>query len=145
MPDDTFLPRVGAFMQTYIGHLDRREFKNWIKLFADDGYYSVLRNIEMLDGDNVLLVGENLKRLSGRLESGETRDLRRMVHAIGWIVGDAAQHKATASFMLWLDGKPSTAGRYELEFSPGSDPLAIAKCTVVLDTIDIIDTIYLPI
>ena len=145
MSDDAFLSRVGALMQTYIGRLDRREFQDWIKLFAEDGYYAVLRNIELLDGDNVLLVGENLKRLSGRIESGVTRDLRRMVHGIGWIVGDADQRTATASFMLWLDGKPSTAGRYELEFSAGSDRLRIKKCTVVLDTIDIVDTIYLPI
>lgn len=145
MSDKVFLESVEALLKDYVGKLDRREFDAWIRLFDSDGYYAVIRDIEQRDGDNVLLVGEDMKRLSGRISSGVTRDLRRTVHCIGWAVANTAEHKATASFTLWLDGCPSTAGRYELEFVRGAGPLKVKKCTVVLDTIDIIDTIYLPI
>lgn len=145
MSDETYIGRVEALLKDYIGRLDRREYDDWLTMFSPDGYYAVLRNIELLDGDNVLLVGEDMKRLSGRVVSGAERDLRRAIHCIGWVIGSAAAHTATASFTLWLDGRPSTAGRYELELEPSSSPLKIRKCTVVLDTIDILDTIYLPI
>lgn len=145
MPDDSFLQRVHAFVQRYVSLLDRREYETWITLFAEVGYYEVLRNIELLEGDNVVLVGENMQRLSGRISSGVTRDLRRSVHCLGWTIADVEKNKATASFALWLDGRPSTAGRYELDFASQAEPLKLLRCTVVLDTIDILDTIYLPI
>lgn len=68
-----------------------------------------------------------------------------MIHCIGWAVGQDDNSSATAGFMLWLDGKPSSSGRYELTVTGEGAPMRIKKCTVVLDIIDIKDTIYLPI
>lgn len=145
MQQADFDKAVASIMQTYIRLLDQNSFDEWLGLFAEDGYYSVLRDIEYKDGDNVLLIGEDMRRLTARIESGRTRDLRRRMHAICWTHANAAELTAQAGFMVWLNGRPSTCGRYELRFSVTDGNLAIRNCTAVLDTIDILDTIYLPI
>ena len=70
MPDSSFPQRVEALVRDFICRLDRREYDAWMNNFAADGYYAVLRSIELLDGDNVLLVGEDMKRLSAQIQSG---------------------------------------------------------------------------
>lgn len=145
MQQADFQAAVEATMQTYIRLLDQNAFEEWLGLFGEDGYYAVLRDIEYKEGDNVLLIGEDLRRLSARIDSGRTRDLRRRMHAICWTQAQVENMTAQAGFMVWLNGSPSTCGRYELEFTAEEDGLNIRNCTVVLDTIDIIDTIYLPI
>lgn len=143
---EKFKAQLDAFVDDYIRLLDRREYEKWLTLFEPECFYAVLREIEHVIGDNVLLVGENMKRLSGRVESGVTRDKRRMIHLIGWKLADAETRSAVVTFALWLDGRPSTSGRYEFEFGDDEgDALRIRKCTVILDTIDLYDTIYLPI
>ncbi len=123
--------------------LDRRRFDDWLSIFTEDGYYAVLREIEKRAGNNVLLVGEDMRRLRARVESGVTRDRRRMLHTIGWHDFDAAKQTLVAGFTLWLDGRPSISGQYEMETN--EDATRIRSCTVVLDGRDISDTIYLPI
>lgn len=59
---------IRALLEDYIGRLDRRDFAGWLELFAPDGYYAVLRNIEYEAGNNVLLVGEDMRRLRARIE-----------------------------------------------------------------------------
>lgn len=145
MQQAEFERAVAALMQDYIRGLDRRAFDDWLGLFDAEGYYAVLRDIEYQDGNNVLLVGENMRRLSGRIESGKTRDTRRMMHVICWQEANAAAATAVVGFMVWLDGTPSTCGRYELDLVEIDGALKIRTCTTVIDTIDIRDTIYLPI
>lgn len=145
MRQDEFRSSVHELMQSYIRLLDQQRFDEWLTLFDDAGYYAVLRDIEYRDDDNVLLIGEDMRRLSARIDSGKTRDKRRRTHVVCWEDPSTERLSAVVGFMVWLDGRPSSCGRYELSFTAGDGSLKIGSCTAVLDTIDIQDTIYLPI
>jgi len=131
------------FIDEYVCALDERRGQDWLALFADDGYYAVLRHTEYVTGNNVLIIGEDMKRLRGRIASGFERDRRRTVHSVSGVRGDAT--RCRAAFALWSDGLPMYAGRYEMELVSVEGQLRIRKCTVVLDN-DIIESpIYNPI
>lgn len=146
MPDTDLIAGAQALLGRYISALDRRDFPSWLDLYHPDGFYAVMRRTEYETGNNVLLVGEDLRRLRARFESGETRDRRRMLHSIAWINAGEVENTILAGFTLWLDGRPSTCGRYEMALTPDADGgLRIQRCTVILDGDVIQDTIYLPI
>jgi len=140
-----FSASLRALVDDYVAALDARRFDDWLGLYAEGGYYAVLRRVEHEADNNVVLVGEDMKRLRGRVSSGAQRDKRRMVHMIGWVRGDQTSSTATAGFALWLDGTPAYAGQYEMTLANGDGRLRIQRCTVVLDNPMIREPIYLPI
>src|SRR5690606_21170093 len=87
------------FSAEYVCALDERRGQDWLALFADDGYYAVLRHTEYVTGNNVLIIGEDMKRLRGRIASGFERDRRRTVHSVSGVRGDAT--RCRAAFALW--------------------------------------------
>jgi 3-phenylpropionate/cinnamic acid dioxygenase small subunit len=137
--------QVRDIVDAYTSALDCGEMDAWLGLFAADGYYAVVRYVEFIQDNNVLLIGEDMKRLRARIESGRERDRRRMVHMVSGIRVEAAPLQATASFAMWYDGIPGYAGHYRLQLAREGDGLRIRQCTVVLDN-DVIHTpIYMPI
>lgn len=145
MQQSEFNASLRSLVDNYVAALDARRFDDWLALYAEGGYYAVIRRAEHEANNNVVLVGEDMKRLRGRISSGTQRDKRRMVHMVGWIRGDQAAATATAGFALWLDGTPAYAGQYELSLANGDGRLRIKRCTVVLDNPMIREPIYLPI
>ncbi len=145
MVQSDFATSVAELVDTYIAALDQRHFDEWLGLHAGDGYYAVLRRIEFNTGSNLLLVGEDMKRLRGRISSGETRDQRRTVHVVGWVRAEQPALTASAAFALWMDGIPAYAGTYEFQLTTAGAALRLQKCTVVLDNQLIKEPIYLPI
>lgn len=139
------LAQLRDFIDEYVCALDERRGQDWLSLFVDDGYYAVLRQAEYATGNNVLLIGEDMKRLKARVASGFERDKRRTVHTVSGVRGDADGTHCRAAFALWSDGLPSYAGRYEMSLASTEGGLRIQKCTVVLDN-DIVESpIYNPI
>ena len=136
---------VRELLDAYTGALDRREYAAWQAMFAADGYYSVVRRVEDGQGSNLVLIGEDMKRLRGRLESGETRDRRRTVHAVSGVRIEPDGQSASAMFALWFDGVSTFAGGYRLVLRREDGVLRIARFEVVLDNVLIPSPIYLPI
>ena len=132
-------------VDTFVATLDRDEFDAWLGLFADDGYYAVLRQLELIQDNNVVLIGEDMKRLRARIESGRERDKRRTVHMVSGVRVAAGGNEVSAAFALWYDGIPTYSGRYLFELSGASGAWRIRKCTVVLDNDIIRAPIYMPI
>ena len=132
---------------TFVARLDRGEFDAWLELFAADGYYALLRHLELIQDNNVVLIGEDMKRLRARIASGKDRDRRRTVHMVSGVRVAADGAEASAAFALWYDGIPTYAGRYLLELDGAATGNAgrIRRCTVVLDNDIITAPIYMPI
>ncbi len=134
------------WLYRYISAVHVRDFQAWLKVYHPEGFYAVLRHTEYETGNNVLLVGEDLRRLRARFESGESRDKRRMLHSIAWIVEGKEEGSILAGFTLWLDGRPSNCGCYEMRLvQDDQGQMKIRRCTVILDGDVIQDTVYLPI
>ncbi len=140
-----FMAQVAELMDEYASALDMRRGDDWLTLFASTGYYAVLRRIEYVEGNNVLLVGEDMKRLRARMSSALERDRRSTVHMLGGIRGNEADMRCTAAFALWFDGLPVYAGRYEIQLCREEGQLRIAKCSVVLDNKVVEAPVYFPI
>jgi len=144
--DDTRVdPEVTALLDEYACLLDRRRGTAWLELFTPDGYYLVAREAEIEQGNNVLIIGEDLKRLRARIVSGAERDRRRSVHTVGGVRCNHDATHATASFTVWLDGRPSYCGVYRMALARHDGKLRIRDCEVVLFG-DIVHTpIFLPV
>ncbi|MAO93569.1 MULTISPECIES: hypothetical protein [unclassified Hwanghaeella] len=146
MPKTNQIAGARLLLDRYISALDQRDFQAWLNLYHPEGFYAVLRRTEYETGNNVLLVGEDLRRLRARFESGESRDKRRMLHSIAWIVEGKEEGSILAGFTLWLDGRPSNCGCYEMRLvQDDQGQMKIRRCTVILDGDVIQDTVYLPI
>lgn len=136
---------VRQLIEQYVSTLDRREFDEWLGLFTADGYYALIREVELRQDNNVVLIGEDMKRLRGRVSSGLERDLRRTVHMISGVRIAQGGDEASAAFALWYDGVATYAGRYLFKLEQtGAGPL-IRHVTVVLDNDMIHQPIYMPI
>lgn len=142
---ETTVAAVRALLDEFILTLDRREFDAWLALFTADGYYAVLREVELRKGNNVVLIGEDMKRLRGRVSSGVDRDLRRTVHMVSGLRVADDGGEASASFALWYDGISTYAGRYQFVLAGEGPALRLKHVTVVLDNEMIHQPIYLPI
>jgi 3-phenylpropionate/cinnamic acid dioxygenase small subunit len=135
---------VRELLDQYGSCLDRGEFEQWLAMFTADGYYAVLREEELKQDNNVVLIGEDMKRLVARIQSGAERDKRRMVHMWSGVRVDGAA-KASASFAMWYDGIPAYAGRVLLELASDESGLRIRHCTIVLHNDLVHVPIYMPI
>ena len=131
-------------VEDYISTLDNREFDAWLDLYGEDGYYAVLRRVEQDAQNNLVLVGEDMKRLRARVQSGARRDLRRTVHTIGWVRG-LSEASGNAGFALWIDGVPAYAGEYRFEVATTPAGMRLRKCTVIIDNAMIRQPIFVPI
>lgn len=138
-------PEVTALVDEYVCTLDRRTGAAWLDLFTPDGYYLVAREAELLAGNNVLIIGEDMKRLRARVDSGQTRDRRRTVHAVSGVRANADATHATASFAVWIDGVPAYSGVYLMDLARGERGLLIRRCEVVLFGEVVHTPIFLPI
>ena len=138
---------VEDLIDEYVCLLDRRRGDAWLGLFTADGYYVTVREVELEQANNVLIIGEDMKRLKGRIASGLERDTRRMVHTVSGVRANAnadATH-ATASFTVWIDGKPTYCGVYLVDLAHVDGQLRIRRIQAVLQG-DIVHTpIFLPI
>ena len=134
---------VRELIDAFAASLDGRRLDEWLSLFTEDGYYACARRVEFEQGNNVVLIGEDMKRLRARCKSGLIQDKRRMVHMINGVRADGAT--ATAVFALWYDGVATYAGHYQFDLAHSGLKLMIRRCTAILDNEVITAPIYLPI
>ena len=136
---------VADLVDEYVCRLDRRAGLAWLDLFTPDGYYLLVRESELEQGNNVLIIGEDLKRLRARMISGEERDLRRSVHSVSGVRANADATHATASFAVWLNGVPTYSGVYLMDLDRVDGALRIRRCQVVLYGEIVHTPVFLPI
>jgi 3-phenylpropionate/cinnamic acid dioxygenase small subunit len=138
---------VAELVDDYVCLLDRRDGDAWLALFSADGYYVTVREVELEQGNNVLIIGEDMKRLRGRIASGLERDMRRAVHTVSGVRANAGADPthATASFTVWLDGAPTYAGVYLIDLVRVDGHLRIRQCQAVLQGDIVHSPIFLPI
>lgn len=137
--------QVEELVDDFVCLLDRRDGDAWLNLFTEDGYYVVVREKELLQGNNVLIIGEDMKRLRARVISGLERDSRRMVHAISGVRTNADVSHATASFMVWCDGVPTYSGVYLIDLARSDGALRIRECRAVLYGEIVHTAVFLPV
>ncbi len=136
---------VYGLIDAYTSALDLRELDAWLALFPEDGYYACVRWVEYEQGNNVVLIGEDMKRLRARVQAGKTQDRRRMAHMISGVRVSTAGDEASAVFAMWYDGVATYTGRYRFELERKESKLLIRRCTVILDNEVITAPIYMPI
>ena len=143
---DTYPSReVSDLVDEYVCRLDRRAGLAWLDLFTAEGYYLLAREAELERGNNVLIIGEDMKRLRARIVSGIDRDPRRTVHSVSGVRTNADGSHATASFAVWVNGAPAYSGVYLMQLARENAGLRIRRCDVVLFG-DIVHTpVFLPI
>jgi 3-phenylpropionate/cinnamic acid dioxygenase small subunit len=134
----------------YVTCLDERRFDEWLDLFADDAFYSMLLHKDYVQDTNMLAIGEDKKRLAGRIEvaQGIERDL--VTHMLTAVTAEEAKDgggavRASANFAVIRKGAIHCSGRYRLELARTGAGLKIRRCVVVLNNEVINSTIYLPV
>ncbi len=145
--DDALKREIQALVETYVALLDERRDREWLELFAEDGYYAVLRYTEFAKDNNTLILGEDIGRLRARIDMGLELDKRRRLHMLTATRVRAGEPKiaAVCNFALWLDGVATYAGQYHLDLARAPGGLRISRCQVVIDNAMITDAVYLPI
>lgn len=137
---------VRSLLDRYITALDNRRFGDWLELFSANGYYGVIRQEDYIKGNNLFTMIESLPKLRARVEAGDQVDRDRKLHFLaGLEVKEGEAIQATSNFFVLRNGFPSFAGRYHLLLGWENDTLKIDRCTAVLDTDQVNETIYLPI
>ena len=134
----------------YVTCLDERRFDEWLDLFTEDAYYSMLLHKDYVQDTNMLAIGEDKKRLAGRIEvaQGIERDL--VTHMLTAVTAEetkdaGAAVRSAANFAVIRKGAIHCAGRYRLELARTAAGPRIRRCVVVLNNEVINGTIYLPV
>lgn len=138
---------VAELFDLYVTYLDENRFDEWLSLLTDDCHYTMILHRDYVNDTNLVAIGEDKRRLAGRIEVGRTveRDLR--THLLtGVRIDDAGPEiSASANFAVLRKGAISCAGRYKMMLVRESGVLRIKLCTAVLNNEVIQGTIYLPV
>jgi hypothetical protein len=120
-------------LDRYVTCLDERRFDEWLDLFADDAFYSMLLHKDYVQDTNMLAIGEDKKRLAGRIEvaQGIERDL--VTHMLTAVTAEeakdgAAAVRASANFAVIRKGAIHCSGRWR-EPGRGSRSGAASWCS----------------
>jgi 3-phenylpropionate/cinnamic acid dioxygenase small subunit len=134
-------------LDRYVTFLDERRFGEWLDLFADDAYYAMLMHKDYVRDTNMLAIGEDKKRLAGRIEVGQGVERDLTTHMVSALIAkpNGAGIEASANFTVIRRNALLCAGRYHLELAGNAADMKIRRCTAVLRNELIEGTIYLPV
>jgi 3-phenylpropionate/cinnamic acid dioxygenase small subunit len=146
-PDSATKQEVAALFDLYVTYLDENRFEEWLELFTDDCYYSMILRRDHVKGTNLVAIGEDKRSLRGRIEVGQTveRDFRTHLLTGTRLDEMGANIVASANFAVVRKGAISCSGRYKMALVRESGTLKITQCTAVLNNEVIEGTIYLPV
>jgi len=138
---------VADLFDRYVAYLDDRRFDDWLNLFTDDCTYTMLLHRDHVQDTNMVAIGEDKRRLQGRIEVGQDveRDLRTHLLTALRIEEDATAIRASSNFAVLRKGAVNCCGRYHMTLRRADGGLRIERCVVVLDNEVILGTIYLPV
>jgi 3-phenylpropionate/cinnamic acid dioxygenase small subunit len=134
-------------LDRYVTFLDERRFDDWLRLFTDNCYYTMILLEDYVKDTNLVAIGEDKARLAGRIEVGQTVERDPTVHLLTGLSVRGADGTLTASsnFAVLCMGAIKCSGRYHLELRRRQGSLLIARCTAVLHANVINGIIYLPV
>jgi 3-phenylpropionate/cinnamic acid dioxygenase small subunit len=147
IPEAPMKQQVAELFDLYVTYLDENRFDEWLNLFTDDCYYTMILHRDYVKDTNLVAIGEDKRRLAGRIEVGRTveRDLR--THLLTGVRIDEAGPEiiASANFAVLRKGTISCSGRYKMTIVRENGALRVKRCTAVLNNEVIQGTIYLPV
>ena len=134
-------------LDRYVTFLDERRFDDWLRLFTDNCYYTMILLEDYVKDTNLVAIGEDKARLAGRIEVGQTVERDPTVHLLTGLSVRGADGTLTASsnFAVLCMGAIKCSGRYHLELRRRQGSLLIERCTAVLHANVINGIIYLPV
>lgn len=135
-------------LNRYVRLLDDRRFDEWLALFTEDCYYTLILHEDYVKGNNMVAIGEDKARLAGRIEVGQNVERDLQLHLISAVIaeeGDRGTVEASANFAVIRGLKIHCCGRYVMTLVSENGGFKISKCTAVLNNDSIIGTIYLPV
>ena len=147
MKPSTCKAEAADLFDRYVTCLDERRFEEWLDLFAEDAFYSMLLHKDYVLDNNMLAVGEDKKRLAGRIEVGQGVERDLVTHMVSAVFAreKGAGVEASANFAVIRRSAILCSGRYHFELVRTGDDLSIRRAVVVINNDVIQGTIYLPV
>ena len=147
MTDAAIKQEVIDIVDRYVTHLDRRRFEDWLALFTDDCYYTMILHEDYVKDNNMVAIGENKPQLAGRIEVGQNVERDRSTHLVSAVTAEAAgdEVRAEANFAVIRRGAIVCSGHYEMTLVRQQSALKVSRCKAVLANDIIHGIIYLPV
>ncbi len=147
IPEASAKREVAELFDLYVTYLDENRFDEWLALFTDDCYYTMILHRDYVKDNNLVAIGEDKRRLAGRIEVGRTveRDLRTHLLTGVRIDETGPETLASANFAVLRKGAINCSGRYKMTLVREDGAFRIKRCTAVLNNEVIQGTIYLPV
>jgi 3-phenylpropionate/cinnamic acid dioxygenase small subunit len=138
---------IADLLARYVTLLDERQFDEWLELFTESSYYTLILHEDYVKGNNMVAIGEDKPRLAGRIEVGRNVERDRTTHLLTATMGgdDGGEITASSNFAVVRKGAIFAWGRYYLTLARSTAGLKIERCTAVLNNDVIAGTIYLPV
>jgi salicylate 5-hydroxylase small subunit len=147
MADAVLKHEVGDLLDRYVTYLDQRRYEEWLALFTDDCFYTMILNEDFVKDNNMVAVGEDKPRLAGRIEVGKDVERDLSTHLVSAVLaeprGDGV--RGTANFGVIRKGGIVGWGRYQMDLVRRDGALKISRCTAILNNDIIHGIIYLPV
>ena len=138
---------VTDLLDRYVTCLDERRFDEWLALFTDDCYYTMILHEDHVKDNNMVAIGEDKPKLAGRIEVGQNVERDRCTHLVSAVIaeGAGAEVRAEANFAVIRSGAIVCSGHYEMKLVRQQGALKVSRCTAVLANEIIHGIIYLPV
>lgn len=139
---------VADLLDRYAAFLDERRFAEWLGLFTDDCYYTMILREDYVKATNMVAIGEDKIRLAGRIDVGQNVERKFTTHLFSGLTveeEDEARVRASCNFAVIRGGGVFCWGRYHMSLARKPSELRIERCTAVLNNDVISGTIYLPV
>ncbi|MFM9969309.1 MAG: aromatic-ring-hydroxylating dioxygenase subunit beta [Burkholderiales bacterium] len=139
--------RALALLDRYVTFLDERQFDAWLDLFTEDAWYAMLLHKDFVADNNMLAIGEDKKRLAGRIEVGQNVERDLTTHLLSAVIASEKNGAldAFANFAVIRRNQILCSGRYHLLLAGEGEATKIRRCVAVLRNDVIHGTIYLPV
>ena len=144
---DALKHEVADLLDRYVSYLDQRRYEEWLALFIDDCFYTMILNEDFVKDNNMVAVGEDKARLAGRIEVGKDVERDLSTHLLSAVMAEArgSEVRGSANFAVIRKGAIVCWGRYQLDLVRREGALRISRCTAILNNDIIHGIIYLPV
>lgn len=138
---------VAELLDQYVLALDERRFDDWLRLLADDCYYTMILLEDYVKDTNMVAIGEDKPRLKGRIEVGQGVERDPTVHLLTGLSvnNDSSGLRASSNFAVLCMGAIKCSGQYHVELVRRDGALLISRMVAVLHANVINGIIYLPV
>jgi salicylate 5-hydroxylase small subunit len=134
-------------LNRYVTFLDERKFDAWLDLFTEDCYYTMILHEDYVKDNNMVAIGEDRARLSGRIEVGQNVERWRTTHLLTAVMTEPSDTgvRLSANFAVIRKSAITVWGRYTIELVAVGSELKIRTATAILNNEILTDIQYLPV